>query len=344
LKLFEIAKLIGAEIVRDNDKDIEILGLAPIQSATNGHLSFVASAEYQKFLATTGAAAVIVKKPDAQLRCAQLVHANPYLAFAKAGAIFARRPKDYEGVSPQAFVHPTAQIGEDVTIYPFAYIGPHVRIGARCRISSGCFLGPNVLLGSDCELGANVVLQYGVQIGNRVLIHPGSVIGADGFGFAVGDGEIVKIPQVGTVVIDDDVEVGAVCTVDRAALDRTSIGQHTKLDSKVHVGHNVQIGHHTMLSALTGLAGSSEVGNWVLMGGHSGASNQIKIQDRCKVGAMSGVVQETVEGETYMGFPAQPAKDWRKQVVLMRKLPKLDQEIRDLRRRLAELESRTSNP
>jgi UDP-3-O-[3-hydroxymyristoyl] glucosamine N-acyltransferase len=342
LKLNEIVRIIGGVIARDVDRDLEIVGLAPIQSASSGHLSFVGSAEYQKYLGSTAASAVIVKQADPLIGCAQVVHSNPYLAFAKAGAIFAKRPADFDGISPQAFIHPTSEIGKAVTIYPFAYVGPNVRIGDRCRIFSGCYLGPGASIGDDCELGANVVLQYAVQLGNRVLVHPGSVIGADGFGFAVGDGEIVKIPQVGTVVIEDDVEVGAVCTVDRAALDRTLIRSHSKLDSKVHVGHNVQIGHHTMLSALTGLAGSSEVGNWVLMGGHSGASNQIKVADRCKVGAMSGVVQETVEGETYMGFPAQPAKEWRKQVVLMRKLPKMEQELRDLRRRLAELEARSS--
>jgi UDP-3-O-[3-hydroxymyristoyl] glucosamine N-acyltransferase len=340
MKLSQLAQQIGAQLLDAASGDQDIQRLAPIEKAGPQELSFVASAEYEKFLAGTTAGAVILAKPHVACRVPQLIHTNPYLAYAKAAQLFYAPRHDFSGVSDRAFIHPTARLGQGVTVYPFAYVGPQATIGDAAVIYPGCYVGEGVEIGARTVLYANVVLQQQVRVGARVIVHAGTVIGADGFGFAVGDGEIVKIPQVGTVVIGDDVEIGAVCTIDRAAMDKTAIGEHSKLDSKVHVGHNVQIGHHTMLSALTGLAGSARIGNWVLMGGHSGASNNVVVADRSKIGTMAGVIRDTEAGGTYMGFPAQPANDWRRQVVAAGKLPGLLTEMRQLRQRLSELESR----
>ncbi len=344
MQLMELAKQLKAELVADDAKaaaGIEISQVAPLQAAQSGQVSFLSNPEYEKFLNNTTASAVIVGKAYEDCRVPQLVVANPYLAFANAARIFNPPRQVSPGISPLAQVSSSTKLGKNVAIMPFAYLGENCVIGDGVTIYPGVFVGDNCSIGKDTEIRANVVIEFGTQIGERVLIHAGSVLGGDGFGFAPGDGEIVKIPQIGCVVIEDDVEVGAASSIDRAALGETRIGKATKLDSHVHVGHNVRIGHHTMISGMAGIAGSAEIGNWVLMGGHSGINGHVKVGDKVKIGAMTGITRDTLVEDTYMGFPAEPVGNWRRQVIHLRRLADYEKRLRALEKKLEKLNSQT---
>ena len=199
----------------------------------------------------------------------QLVAAKPHLAFAKAAALFYQPDHGPQVVSEQAFIHPSAKLGEFITIYPYVYVGENAEIGDAAVLYPGVFVGSKAKVGKAAILHANVVIGERCQVGERTVIHGGTVIGADGFGFAPDKINIVKIPQTGTVVIGDDVELGALCTIDRATMGATTIGNGCKFDSKVHVGHNAEVGEHTMFSAHTAVGGSAKVGSWVVAGGPS---------------------------------------------------------------------------
>ncbi len=338
MQLVELAKLVRAEVVwpeGEPQAELSISRIAPIAEAQGGELTFISNPEYAKHLATTKASAVIVASAVVGCKIPQLVHRNPYWAFAKLATFFHREPRGFTGVSEQAYVAPDAVIGKDVTVYPHCYVGPGVKLGARVTLHAGVSIGADCIIGDDVTIYANAVLYHGTKLGARVIVHGGAVIGSDGFGFAPGEGEIAKIPQVGHVEIEEDVEVGALATIDRAAMGVTQIKRGTKLDSKVHVGHNVEVGEHCMLSAFTGISGSAKIGNWVLMGGHSGINGHITIADKTKVGAMTGVVKDTEAGETYMGFPALPASQWRRQQVYFGRLADYDKRLRELEAKLA---------
>jgi UDP-3-O-[3-hydroxymyristoyl] glucosamine N-acyltransferase len=225
-----------------------------------------------------------------------------------------------------------------VTIYPYVYIGE------RTVVKEGSVLYPGVYIGDDCVIGkqtvlrANVVCEDHVTIGDQVLIHAGSVIGADGFGFAPGRGGIAKIPQVGGVRIGSQVEIGGLTTVDRGALEDTEIGNDTKLDSHVHVGHGAKIGDHSMLCAFSGIAGSARLGNWVVTGGHSAVNNRVELCDGGQVGAMSALTKSVHEKGAYIGFPAVPQHEWRRQMARQRRLGDLEDKVKALAARLTELE------
>lgn len=342
MQLAELAKKLQAEIVATDVAkagQIDIAQVAPLQAAKAGQVSFLSNPEYEKYLADTKASAVIVGKASDTCKVPQLVHKNPYLAFAKAAQIFNPPRKMETGISPLAKVSDDAKLGKNVAIMPFVFVGKRCVIGDNVTIYPGTFVGDDCVIGNDTEIRANVVLEYGTKIGARVLIHAGAVLGGDGFGFAPGDGDIVKIPQIGNVVIEDDVELGATTSIDRAALGETRIGASTKLDSNVHVGHNVRIGHHTMISGMAGIAGSAQIGNWVLMGGHSGVSGHVKVGDKVKIGAMTGITKDTPGEDTYMGFPAEPAGVWRRTVVHLRRLGDYEKRIKELEKKLEKLSS-----
>jgi len=341
MKLVTIAEKLGAKLQAARDGEVEIVSLAPITSAKKGELTFLANPEYQKFLPECQASAVIVDRVFENVKIPQLVVKNPYAGFARAANMFWQPSHPHKGISSAAFIDETAKVPADATIFPTAYIATGAKIGQRVVIYPGCFVGAHAVIGDDVILYANVYIGERVQIGSRVMIHAGSVLGADGFGFAPDENEIVKIPQVGTVIVEDDVEIGAVCTIDRAALKETRVRRGTKLDSKVHIAHNVEVGENCMFSALTGIAGSTKIGNWVMMGGHSGASGHLTIPDRVKVGAMSGVVREGCEeGETYMGFPAIPAGEWRRAQVYQKRLPQIEKDMKAMRETIKDLQTR----
>ncbi len=338
MRIDQLAEAVGARLYWPDEKavnpSLEISRMAPITSAKTGDITFVTTAEYAKKLSSTQASAVILAAENPQCPLPQLIHKSPHVAFAKVAQIFESRRPPVQGVHPQAVVHPAARIGQNVSIGPFCHVAADVVIGDRVVLHAGAVVGPGVTIGDDTEIRANTVIEYDCKIGARVLIHAGSVIGADGFGFAVDEGRIIKIPQVGIVRIEDDVEVGACCTIDRAAMGETLISAGTKLDSKVHIGHGALIGRNCMFSAHTAVAGSATVGDWVLAGGHSGIAGHLTVGNGVKIGAMTGVIKDADAGETYLGFPAIPGSEWRRQQVYLRKLPELEKRLKELERRL----------
>ena len=342
LKLSELARAIGADVfipghVTPADADPIIARIAPIMGAQAGDITFLSNAAFVEHMMTTKATAIIVAQRHPECAKLQLVHPNPYLAYAKTAQLF-YKPETYPaGVSPEAHVAPEATVHPTATVLPYAYVAKGARIGARTVLHPGVYVGPHALVGDDVELRAHVVVEAHVKVGSRVLVHAGTVIGADGFGFAPSPTGLEKIPQSGSVVIGNDVEVGALCTIDRGALEDTVVGNGSKLDSHVHVGHGVTVGQHSVLCAFVGIAGSAEIGNGVVLGGHTGVSNKVKIADGVQVGAMSGVTKDLTEKGIYMGFPAGPAGEWRRQIAGARRQGDLEKRVRELEKKLAVL-------
>lgn len=340
MRLIEISKLIGAELHGSSDAaELEISAVAPIDRAESGSISFIASADYEKFLDQTQASAIICKKVYPKLKLPQLIHHHPYLAFAKIALQFFKPEHGFKGISEQAYVAESATLESDITLFPHVFIGPGAKIGRGAVIYPGVYVGAGAIVGTESILYPNVVIGDRCQIGSRVMIHAGTVIGADGFGFVKGEQEIVKIPQTGIVVIEDDVELGGLCTVDRATMGETRIKRGTKFDSKVHIAHNVEVGENCLFSALTGVAGSAKIGNWVTSGGNAGFNGHIEVGDGVTIGAKAGVTASLGAGGVYMGFPAVPAQQWRKQHVYIKRLPDYEKRVKELERRLAELEA-----
>lgn len=318
--------------------DAGIDGVGTLREASPTEISFLSNPAYRRDLAATRAAAVILKPADAEAcptRC--LITGEPYLAFARIAALFQPQRAGPAGIHPSAVVDPTARLGASIGIGPLAVIGP------RCEIGDGCEIGPGTVIGADCHLGpgcrlaANVTIAHGVRIGKRVLIHGGAVIGADGFGIAMAGDHWEKVPQLGTVVIGDDCEIGANTTIDRGALGDTVLEDDVRVDNLVQIAHNVHIGAHTAIAALTGIAGSAHIGRYCLLAGGSGVRGHVRIADRVTIGARSAIYQSVDEPGTVWSamIPAQPMKDWQRTLSLLRRL-------NDLRQRLLRLEKNSA--
>lgn len=342
MRLDELAQKIGAELKIEvpEQRSLEITGVAPIDQAKAGTISFIASPDYAVYAKDSEASALIVKEPLPDCAIPQLLHRNPYLAFAKSSQQFFEVDHGFHGQSTQAHCDPSADIASDAVLFPFVYVGPEAKIESGAVLYPGVYVGAKAVIGRDTVIHANCAIGERCQIGHRVLMHAGTVIGADGFGFAKDETEIVKIPQVGIVVIEDDCELGGCCTVDRATMGETRIRRDTKLDSKVHIGHNVEIGEHGVISALSGVAGSTKIGDWVTVGGHSGFSGHLKIGDYITVGAKTGVVTDLAKKGVYMGFPAVPANQWRRSQVYVKRLPDYEKRIRQLEKQIQELSAK----
>jgi len=338
MRLSELAEIIGAKVVYpeggSSEVDTAITAVAPIEVAKEGEVTFVSNPEYAKYVAQTHASAVIVKELHESCKIPMLLHDNPYFAFAKTAHLFYRPHRGPHGVSEHAFIASDATLGDDVTIYPHAFIGSRAKLGNQVVVMPGVSIGDDVEIGDNTILYSNVVIYHDCKIGDHCIIHSGTVIGADGFGYAVGEGEIVKIPQVGNVVIGDHVEMGAMCSIDRAAMGSTVIKSGTKLDNKVQVGHNVEVGENCMLSAFSGLAGSCKLGDWVIMGGHSGVNGHTEVCSGARIGAMTGVVKSIEEPGEYIGFPAIKARDWRRKQVYLKKITQHEERLKALEDKL----------
>jgi len=317
--------------------DFEVVGVAPIDQARAGQITFLTNPEYAKYAAHCQAGAVITAAAIEQCPVPQIIHPNPYYAFARTAQHFCKPKRSYTGISPQSSVAASAKIGKNVTIFPFVTVSADAEVGDDTVLFSGVFVGEGAFIGAQCELRANVVVEYGCILGNRVLVHGGTVIGADGFGFAPGDHDIAKIPQVGIVRIADDVEIGPGCTIDRAAMGETRIGRGTKLDSQVHVAHNVVVGEHCMLCGQSGMAGSAKLGNWITIAGQSGVNSHVKICDHVTLGAMSAIVADVESKGTYIGFPAEPASAWHRQMASLRRMPMVEKRLRAIEAAVEEL-------
>ena len=340
MTLTELATKLGATIYLPpgtSDK-ITIKSIAPVDKATASDVTFLINAEYMKFAATTGAAAVIVGKVIADCPKPQLVHENAYWAFATAFQMFVKPREESGRVDPRAVVSPDAVIGKNVTVYPGAYVSEGCSIGANSVLFPGVYLGRGVKIGESTVLRANVMVEDGCVIGNRVLLHGNTTVGADGFGFAPGKDNIAKIPQIGIVRIEDDVEIGGGCTIDRAAMGETIIGRDTKLDSNVHIGHNARLGEHTMVCGGACVAGSAKIGNCVVLAGSTSISNHVELGDRVTIGALAGVTKSLKEPGEYMGFPAVPASQWRREIASVRRLKGMDERLRAVEEKLGKSE------
>ncbi len=335
MKLGDVARHLGGEIA--GDPDIDIRGAAGIHDAGEGELTFLADRKLIETCAGSRASGVVVKQFIPELGKPQIIVANPLYAFAKLLELFHVKPALPTGISGSAFVSPQATIGKDVSVHAFAYVSGGAVLGDRTIIHPGAFIGEGTVIGEECVIYPNVTVREGVIIGNRVIIHAGSVLGSDGFGYVFDGGRHYKIPQVGTVVIGDDVEIGANVTIDRATTGKTSIGKGTKIDNLVQVGHNVRIGEHSIIVAQVGIGGSTEIGSHVVLGGQVGIADHAILDDGCMVGAKGGVMGHLPKG-IYSGGPAIPHREWLKASALFARLPELHKRIRELEEKLSGME------
>ena len=333
--LGELAALVGGDL--RGPADLLIRGLAAVDQAGPEDITFIAQARFARLARTSRAGAFIVSPQWATLDKPLIVVAHPYLAYARVAAVFARPRPGWAGVSPQAHLGAQVRLGQDPAIAPFVFVGDGVCLGDRVTLMPGCYIGPETVIGDDTYLAPNVTIMERCRIGARVLIHSGAVIGADGFGFIPTPEGQVKIPQLGTVVIEDDVEIGANVTIDRGALGETRVGRGTKIDNLVQVAHNVTVGEHTVMAAQAGVAGSTKIGRWVALGGQAGLVGHVTIGDRAQIGAQAGVTNSVEPDQVLLGTPAWPIRETRKVWVSWRSLPELIRRVRHLEQQLAAL-------
>lgn len=337
--LKELARLVGGEIRGSCDE--LIFGITGICEARRGQITFLVNPRYGKDLETTEASAVIVGREFPETGRPLLITANPYLAYARIAQFFAPKPSHPKGVDSLAHIGKDCRIGEDVSVYPFVYLGDRVEIDQGVTLYPGVFVGDDVRIGADSIIYPNVSVLAGTIIGQRVIIHSGTVIGSDGFGFAQDGMTHVKIPQMGIVQIDDDCEIGANNTIDRAALGRTWIKTGVKTDNLVQVAHNVVVGEHSLLIAQVGISGSATLGKGVILAGQVGVAGHITIGDRVMVGGKSGVAKSIPAGEIVSGNPTMPHQTYLRTRTLIQRLPEMVKQIRSLEDRIRLLEAET---
>jgi UDP-3-O-[3-hydroxymyristoyl] glucosamine N-acyltransferase len=332
LTVAELAELVGGKVVGDPDRMIE--GVGKIETARPSEVTFLANPRYTPYLSRSKAGAVLVP-PGTKVVGPTLVEVkNPYLAFLTLLERFSPKETWTEtGVHPTAVLEEGVELGPEVAIGAFCFIGRATQIGARTVLFPHVVVGPECRIGDDCRIYPRTTLRERVRIGNRVVIQPGAVIGADGFGFVPDTGEYRKIPQIGTVVIEDDVEIGANTTIDRATMEETRVGAGTKLDNLIQVAHNVVIGKNCVIAAQTGISGSTRIGRDVRVAGQVGFVGHISVGDGAQVGAKSGVGRNIPSGGVFSGHYARPHSLWRRIEACMARLP-------DLFRRVRALESR----
>ncbi len=341
LTLAEVAKLVGGTLA-GGDPTSFVIGINTLADANVDQLSFLTNPKYARYLKDCQAAAVLIDKDKAAGLNSPLpliLCADAYLAFALLVKHFAPPiPRSARGVHPTAVVEDSAELGDGVSIGANAYIGSKVRLGGGVTIGVGCYIGEGTTLGGESYLHPNVTLREGCVIGARVIIHAGTVIGSDGFGYAKDGAKQVKIPQIGIVEIGDDVEIGANCSIDRAALGVTRIGRGTKIDNLVQIAHNVVIGEDSVIISQVGISGSTELGDRVILAGQTGVTGHLKIGNDVLVLAQSEVSKNIPANEIWFGSPARPAIKSRKIEAALRSLPEKIREIRQLKKRIAKLE------
>ena len=336
-RLEELARLLGVRF--EGQGQTEISGMAGIDEAREGELTFVANPRYRQKLRTTLASAAIVPPDMTEATISLLISPTPYLTFAKALQIFYPESRSDPFVSPAAWVDPSAHLGESVTVHPFVHVGKGAVVGARTVLYPFAYLGERVRVGEDCRIHSQVSIRDGCIVGSRVVLHSGVVLGADGFGFAQDGARHVKIPQVGIVRIEDDVEIGANSCVDRATMGETRIGRGTKIDNLVQVAHNVQIGEDVILVSQVGISGSTVVGDRAVLGGQVGVVGHIRIGTDAKVGAKSGIHSSVGDGQIVSGIPTMPYAHFLKTIGAYKRLPQLRDKVLQLEKEFKALKA-----
>ena len=327
----QIADLIGGVVI--GDAKLALFGFAPAGSAKAGDLTFAENEIYFERAEQSAASAILVDGAFRATNKALIQVPNARVGFAKAMSLFFPERKYEPGIHPSSIVSSSARVDPAAHVGPLCYVGDNARIGAGAVLLGNIYVGDETQVGDECFLYPNVTLYPGTQLGRCVRIHAGSAIGSDGFGYVYDSGFHRKVPQVGNVVVHDDVEIGANVTIDRGALGPTVIGKGTKIDNLVQIAHNVSIGEHSLVVAQAGIAGSTRLGNYVTIAGQVGLAGHLKIGNRVTVTAQSGVMHDIPDGQKWFGSPAMPDRKMKRQVLAMQQLP-------DLLRRVAELERR----
>lgn len=340
--LTQISMLLGGRV--EGDGNAEVWKLCKIEEGEPGGLSFLANSKYTNYIYDTKATAVIVSndfEPERAVAANLIRVDNPYLAFATLLKKYNEMQLDKRGVSPQAFVSPSATIGKDCYIGPFAFIGENARIGDGAKIYPTTFVGDNTVVGDNTTLFAGVRIYQNIVIGQRCILHSGVVVGADGFGFApTEDGSYQKIDQIGNVVIEDDVEIGANTTIDRATLGSTIIHRGVKLDNLCQIAHNVVVGENTVMASQSGIAGSGKVGSHCIIAGQVGIVGHIEVGNNVTIAAQSGVTRNFPDNVTILGSPATDAVKQRKTYIYQRNLDQLYKRVDELEKKLKDLDAK----
>ncbi len=329
--LDELAGQFALDVHGDASK--EITGIGTLKTSGPDDLSFLANAAYRSQLQQTGAGAVILRQEDVEACPAHcLVAADPYLAFARIAKLFDDRPRPRAEIHDTAAIDSTAVLGDGISVGARAVIGPGARVGDGSMVEAGAVIAAGARVGAACRIGPNVTLMDGVRLGDRVVIHPGAVIGADGFGLAFAKDHWEKVPQLGSVVIGDDCEIGANTTIDRGAIEDTILEQDVRVDNLVQIAHNVTIGAHSAIAGCTGIAGSARIGRYVLIAGGCGISGHIDIADRVTIAADSTVMKSITEpGATWSAnVPARPIRDWQRNMAHLNRIDRLARRVREL--------------
>jgi len=338
-KVKEIAEIVGGRVIGDGE--ILITGISGIKEAKPGDLTFIANKKYKNLLQTTKASAIIVGPDINNSVNAPLIQVeNPSLAFAKIMSLVGPEPVRFSpGIHPTAIIGKNVILGKDVSIQPFSVIEDYAKIGDRSVIGAGVYIGHYTEIGDDCLIYPQVVIRERIKIGNRVIIHPGTVIGGDGFGFATVKGVHHKIPQIGTVEIGNDVEIGSNVTIDRARFDKTYIGNGVKIDNLVQIAHNVYIGDNSIVVAQVGISGSTVIGKNVIIAGQVGIIGHIIVGDNAIIGGKAGVTKNVPPNTHVTGFPAREKWEDMKFQAYIRKIPELIEKIKDIEEKIKNLEN-----
>ena len=334
----QIATFIQGEIVGDENATVHTF--AKIEEGIPGAISFLSNPKYTSYIYETQASIVLVNKdfvPEQEIKATLIKVDNAYESLAKLLNLYEQSKPKRVGIDPLAFVAETAKIGKDVYIAPFACIGEYAEVGDNTMIHPHATIGSGAKIGSDCILYANTTIYHDCRIGNHCILHSGCVIGADGFGFAPTPEGYEKIPQIGIVILEDNVEIGANTCVDRATMGATIVHSGAKIDNLVQIAHNDEIGSHTVMAAQVGIAGSTKIGEWCMFGGQVGIAGHIKIGDKVGLGAQSGVPGDIKSGSQLIGTPPMDPKQYFKASIIRKSLPNMQKELHDLRKEIEEL-------
>lgn len=328
----EIAKVLGGEVIGDGT--VQLTGFAPADSARAGDLTFAENEAYFARAEASAASAILVEGAFTSAGKVLIRVPNARVAFAKVLPLFFPEKTFAAGIDPTAIVAASAQIDPTAHIGPYCVVGENAKIGARCVLQGFDWVGEGSQLADEVNLFPHVTIYPGSKLGRRVRIHSGTVIGSDGFGYVLDEGAHRKVPQIGNVIIGDDVEIGANVTIDRGALGPTTIGRGTKIDNLVQIAHNVSIGEHCLIVAQAGIAGSTKLGNYCILAGQVGLAGHLKIGNNVTIAAQSGVMRDIPDGQKVFGYPAVPDRDAKRQIVAMQQLPELLHRVAALEKKL----------